>query len=74
MSKSNVTIKTEIKLRPFGTPNFVIPVGLPGRRQDGFKEMSSIPLSELSSETLGILCNEFRKEVFQKAGKEDSMQ
>lgn len=56
-----------IELKPFSTPNFVILK----RQNDGDKENKSFPLKELDSRTLSDMCDEFRKEVFKKAEKED---
>ena len=58
-----------IDLHPFQVPNFVRQV-MPARpRQDGFTEAPAIPLSDLSAETLEAMCAEFRRAVFEKAGK-----
>jgi hypothetical protein len=62
-------MKHEIELQPFRTPNFVLPVQKPGSRQDGFHDAGSIPLSELSVETLEKMCAQFRIDVMTKAGK-----
>lgn len=51
----------QVELQPFQTPNFVRAVG---------QELPCYPLSELDSVTLEKLCDQFRAEVFQKAGKE----
>ena len=58
-----------IELKPFTVPNFVIEVMRINNRQEGFIEPKSIPLRELSSETLEAMCYEFRIAVFEKAGK-----
>lgn len=56
----------EVKLKPFGVPNFVVRDSDPvaGREQQSF------PLSELSAETLEAMCEEFTREVFKKANKQ----
>lgn len=63
-----VTLQVEIK--PFLTPNFVLaeqePVG-PGERM---QETVKYPLSYLNPETLDRLCDQFRDEIFMKAGKQ----
>ena len=59
-----------VELQPFQTPNFVRAVAPPGKREDGMQETACYPLSDLDSGTLDRLCNEFRAEVFRKAGKE----
>ena len=60
----------QVELQPFQTPNFVRAVAKPGKREDGIQEAPSYPLSDLDPLTLDKLCNEFRDEVFRKAGKE----
>lgn len=58
-----------VELQPFQVPNFVMAVGKPGARQEGMRELPSYPLSDLDSETLDRMCNEFRNEIFRRAGK-----
>jgi hypothetical protein len=60
----------EVDLQPFQVPNFVRPVAKPGKREDGFTETVAYPLSDLDSMTLWRLCENFKNEVFHKAGKE----
>lgn len=55
----------EIKLRPFRTPNFVIIPETYGRSTD------SIPLCDVPAKDLSDLCDQFRSEIFRKAGKKD---
>ena len=62
-------MKHEIELQPFTVPNYVRQVQPVGKRQDGWTETRLIPLSELSAETLEIMCDEFRGSVFKGAGK-----
>lgn len=54
-----------IEIELFTVPNFA------RRKQAGTGrgDEMSIPLSDLSPETLESLCDEFRREVFKKAGK-----
>lgn len=59
----------EVALQPFQVPNFVRPVAKPGKKEDGFSETVAYPLSDLDSLTLDRLCEQFRNEVFRKAGK-----
>lgn len=54
-----------VDVKPFTTPNFLVPVGSDG---DGF---DSIPLQEADSDALSLLCDQFRADVFAKAGKAD---
>lgn len=56
----------KLKLKPFGTPNFVLLDAHPGRREDGIKETSSIPLSEVPEEVLVEMCDDFKQEVLRK--------
>lgn len=67
-------LKHSMGLQPFTTPNYVHFVQKPGRREDGISEIPSVPLSELSVETLNALCDQFKKDVFKKAGKEPCQQ
>ena len=60
----------QIELQPFQTPHFVRAVSKPELKQDGMQELPCYPLSDLDSLTLDKLCDQFRAEVFQKAGKE----
>lgn len=59
----------EIELKPFMVPNFVSVVEPPGKREEGFKEGMSYPLSAIGEYTLDRMCDNFRSEVFKKAGK-----
>jgi hypothetical protein len=61
----------ELKLQPFRVPNYVLTEGKVRPRQDGFhpEETPKYALNELDEETLSALCDEFRKGVFEKAGK-----
>lgn len=61
-------MKHEIELQPFRTPNFVLQVSPPGKREDGYKETPKYELAELSRETLEEMCAAFRAEVLTKAG------
>ena len=60
-------MKIEIQLQPFSTPSFVrqvIPSGIRGEGQ--IFALSAVPATSLSE-----LCDQFRKDVFEKAGKKD---
>lgn len=61
----------EIKLKPFMTPNYVIQEAPARSRQEGFVSAPSFPLSDVDAETLSRMCEEFRSEIFRKAGKTD---
>lgn len=61
----------KVKLRPWLVPSFVS-IKQPARpRQEGLQESPSLPLSEIPAETLADMCDDFRAEVFRKAGKRD---
>ena len=62
-------MKHTIELHPFSVPNFVRQIVAPGKREDGWREAPAIPLYELSEETLEALCADFRRAVFEKAGR-----
>lgn len=62
-------MKHTIELQPFTVPNFARQVQPAGRREDGWIETPAIPIAELSAETLEAMCSEFRRAVFEKAGK-----
>lgn len=60
-----------VNLQPFRVPNFVIQDAPARPRQEGFTESPKYALSELEPETLAELCDDFRRSVFEKAGKDD---
>ncbi len=64
-----------VDLVGFSVPNFVR-MKMPIRpRQEGFNpEPPSFSLKEIDADTLSSLCDNFRREVFNKAGKIDPMQ
>jgi hypothetical protein len=63
--------EVKIKLRPFMTPNFVLQELSPGSRSEGYQQGPSYPLSDVPAEDLAAMCDEFRAEIFRKAGKTD---
>lgn len=63
-------MKIELKLQPFKTPYFVLSQVAPKPRDRGFEQVPSFPLSDLDPEALSAMCDEFRAEVFEKAGKQ----
>lgn len=65
----DVKITLDVELKPFQVPNFVIVKTLPRPRQEGIQEAPKYRLSDLDAITLEKLCDEFRTEVFKKAGK-----
>ncbi len=60
----------EVELQPFVTPNFVRAKAPTRPREEGLVEAPTYPLSDLDSRTLDKLCEQFKTEVFKKAGKE----
>ena len=64
-------MEIKLKLKPFQVPNFVLVEEKPGLRQGGLKPSTSWPISELEEDVISELCDEFRKGVFNKAGKND---
>lgn len=60
----------QVELQPFQTPDFVHAVSKPALKQQGMQESPRYPLSDLDPMTLDRLCDDFRAEVFRKAGKE----
>jgi hypothetical protein len=69
-----MTITTKVELMPFLTPNFVIQKVEPGKREEGLRHVPQYALAELDADVLDALCNEFRSEIFKKAGKRDPLQ
>ena len=66
----------EIELKPWQTPNFVVPIvpTVPAQRQDGFNpnvNSNAISLENVPVEILSEMCDKFRSEIFKKAKKKD---
>ena len=61
----------EIPRLPWNVPNFVLLQGPVGRRQDGPQQGMTLPLASVQAEVLAEMCDEFRAEIFRKAGKVD---
>lgn len=60
-----------IELQPWAAPNFVIMVTPPRPRQEGIHHVSTFPLQAVDADALAKMCDDFRAEVFRKAGKTD---
>lgn len=60
-----------LQLRPFIVPNFVSVDMPPRQRQDGVSFAGTFPLSTVGEDELSRMCDEFRAEIFKKAGKTD---
>ena len=61
----------KVELLPFSTPNYVIVKTEPRPRQEGLYEAPKYSLASVPAEDLAMLCDQFRAEVFEKAGKAD---
>ncbi|MCK5605406.1 hypothetical protein KAR91_26175 [Candidatus Pacearchaeota archaeon] len=63
----------EIKLVPIRVPNFIIVKMPPGKKEDGINlgESPKFALRDLDSAVLSDLCDNFRRDIFEKAGKDD---
>lgn len=59
--------KMQVEVNAWQTPNYVTLKQPAGRDQ----QSPSIPLSEIDADVLALLCDDFRAEVFKKAGKPD---
>ena len=59
----------KIELQPWLVPNFVIGKMPPRPRQEGLQEAPKWHLSEVGAADLAQLCDDFRAEVFGKAGR-----
>jgi hypothetical protein len=57
-------VQLEVKIKDFTVPNYVI------EQTEGEELGRSIPLSALDSNTLAAMCEEFTRQVFEKAGKQ----
>jgi hypothetical protein len=64
-------ITIDVELKDFAVPNFVIPVGKTGKKEDGPDFTDGIPLRDLEANVLSQLCDNFRAEVFRKAERQD---
>ncbi len=64
-------MKIEVELNPWLAPSCVTVKAKPGLKQEGMKESQVIDIWDLDEKTLAGLCDEFRREVFRKAGKKD---
>lgn len=61
----------KIETNPWITPNFVTAKMPPRPRQEGFQEGPKWHLRDVDAETLAKMCDDFRAEIFRKAGKAD---
>ncbi len=61
----------EIKLKSFVVPTLVYMETPPRPRGEGFREGVSFKLSDVPEEDLAKLCDDFRRNVFLEAAKDD---
>lgn len=59
----------DLKLRPFSVPNFVLLEMPPGKCQEGFNEMPSIPIKDVPESVLLQMCEDFKAEILRKKHK-----
>lgn len=64
-------MEMRVKLQPFQTPNYVIAEPKPGLKQDGMIESPKWHVREVDENTLSEMCDQFRRGIFDKAGKRD---
>jgi len=64
-------MEAKLIIRPMIVPEFVTVMMPPRDRQEGMVETPRFHLSELEPEALAQLCDEFRRNVFAKAEKND---
>lgn len=63
-------IKIEVELQPFRVPNYVLEKQSVRRRQDGVDfDTPKSHLKDVPRDVLEQLCEQFRKDVFEKAEK-----
>lgn len=61
----------KVRLLPIRVPNYIIHEAQPRPQGEGFKENDKSKLEDLNPDTLAELCDDFRKSIFEKAGKTD---
>ena len=61
----------KVKLQPFSTPNYVIAESKSELKQDSMVESPKWHIKEVDETTLSEMCDQFRKDIFEKAGKRD---
>jgi hypothetical protein len=61
----------KVDLNPWMTPNFVTGKVSPRARQEGMTEGPKWHISDVDADTLSQMCDDFRAEIFKKAGKAD---
>lgn len=66
-----MSIEGKVKFKPFRTPNFALVEMKVGARNQGWAEGPKYPVSEIDASALASLCDQFRADIFSKAGKLD---
>ena len=61
----------KVKLHPMNVPNYINAESPAGTRQEGFAEGPKYHVRDLEPETLEALCVDYRKRLFENAGKKD---
>ena len=59
----------KMELNKWQTPNFATIKAATGRRQDGMKEMPSIPVADLPEDAFHDLVKAWLVELYEKAGR-----
>ena len=65
-------MEMKIEIQPFTVPDYVIAVSKSGLKQDGLVESPKFNIRDIEEQTLSELCDKFRYDVFEKAGKKDT--
>lgn len=60
-----------VKFRPWIAPNYAQMEMPPRPRQEGWQDRGSVHVRDIPVEDLAALCDQFRADVFAKAGQED---
>ena len=61
----------QITFRPFITPSYALEDLAPRPGEAGFTAIMARSIRDIDAETLSQMCDNFRADVFRKAGKED---
>lgn len=64
-------MEMKVELQPWMTPNYVLGKMPPRPRSEGYTDFPKWPLSEIDALILSKMCDDFRAEIFKKAGKAD---
>ncbi len=64
-------MEIRVKLQPFSVPNYVLAEPSAFMGKEGFNGVPKWELRDVDSQTLSDLCDQYRKDIFTKAGKAD---